>query len=161
VLRKLPKFPGETANSLNLFVIYISLPALILLEVPKLSFSKYLLVPALMPWGMVLFSALTVLLLSRIMGWNRNVTGALMLLVPLGNTSFLGIPMVQAFFGKSGVPYAVVYDQLGSFLAFATYGSVILALYSGGEKPGIMNILFRIISSLYCVNCRFYICRQM
>ncbi|MCF8068838.1 MAG: AEC family transporter [Desulfobacterales bacterium] len=146
VLKRLPAFPRETANSLNLFVIYVSLPALILIEVPKLAFSKHLLVPTLMPWIMVLTSALIVLLLSRIMGWHRNITGALMLLVPLGNTSFLGIPMVQAFFGRSGVPYAVVYDQLGSFLAFATYGSVVLALYSGGEKPGFMNILLRILS---------------
>jgi predicted permease len=56
--------------------------------------------------------------------------------VPLGNTSFLGIPMVSAFFGQKAVPYAVLYDQLGSFLALATYGSLVIAFYgSGPARP--------------------------
>jgi predicted permease len=49
----------------------------------------------------------------------------------LGNTSFLGIPMVQALLGEPGIPYAVLYDQFGSFLALSTYGTVVLALYGG------------------------------
>ena len=39
-LRRLPRFPKETAQVLNLFVIHISLPALILLKVPQLTFSR-------------------------------------------------------------------------------------------------------------------------
>ena len=146
VLRRAPKFPKESANVLNLFVIYVSLPALILLKVPELTFSKQLLVPTLMPWGMLLFSAVLVLILSRIMGWDKSITGALLLLVPLGNTSFLGIPMVKVFFGESGIPYAVLYDQLGSFLALATYGTVILAYYGGDEKPEFKSIVWRTIT---------------
>ena len=72
-LRRVPKFPKESANILNLFVIYVSLPALILLKVPKLTFSKQLLVPSLMPWGMLLFSAVLVLILSRIMGRDKGM----------------------------------------------------------------------------------------
>lgn len=145
-LRRVPKFPKESANVLNLFVIYVSLPALILLEVPELTFSKQLLVPTLMPWVMLLFSAVLVLILSSIMGWDKSITGALLLLVPLGNTSFLGIPMVKAFFGESGIPYAILYDQLGSFLALATYGTVILAYYSGDEKPKLKSVVWRTIT---------------
>lgn len=145
-LRRVSKFPKESANVLNLFVIYVSLPALILLKVPELTFSKQLLVPTLMPWGMLLLSAILVLILSRIIGWDKSVTGSLLLLVPLGNTSFLGIPMVKAFFGESGIPYAIFYDQLGSFLALATYGTVILAYYSGGEKLKLKNIVCRTIT---------------
>ncbi len=122
VLKRAPKFPGGTAQVLNLFVIYVSLPALILLKVPELVFSKELLVPVVMPWLMLGFSAGLILALSKITGWERAIVGVLLLLVPLGNTSFLGIPMVQAFFGGEGIPYAVFYDQFGSFLALATYG---------------------------------------
>jgi predicted permease len=145
-LRRVSKFPTESANVLNLFVIYVSLPALILLKVPELTISKHLLVPALMPWGMLLFSAILVLILSKIMGWDKGITGSLLLLVPLGNTSFLGIPMVKAFFGESGIPYAVLYDQLGSFLALATYGTMILAYYGGDEKPKVKSIVWRIVT---------------
>jgi hypothetical protein len=54
--------------------------------------------------------------------------------------------MVQAFFGESGIPYAVLYDQLGSFLALATYGAVVLALYGSGTKPTATSVLTRVVS---------------
>jgi len=145
-IRRITAFPDETGNVLNLFVIYISLPALVLLKIPDLVFSKNILVPALMPWVMLIFSAITIWLLSKLLSWDRETTGCLLLLIPLGNTSFLGIPMVRAFFSEQAIPYAVLYDQLGSFLALATYGSVILALYSAdNENPSIENIIKRVI----------------
>ena len=146
-LKRIPAFSDETGNVLNLFVIYISLPALILLKIPELVFSKNLLVPAIMPWGMLLFSSAVILVLSRLLKWERATTGCLLLLIPLGNTSFLGIPMVKAFFGDGAVPYALLYDQLGSFLALATYGSLILAVYGTKKsKPTIRNVLKKILS---------------
>ncbi len=147
VVKRLPAFSDETGNVLNLFVIYISLPALVLLKIPELVFSKDLLVPALMPWGMLLFSCFLILTLSRLLKWDRPATGCLLLLIPLGNTSFLGIPMVKAFFGDQAIPYALIYDQLGSFLALATYGSLILALYgTGGNKPTVKGVVKKVIS---------------
>jgi hypothetical protein len=147
LIKRLPAFPDETGNALNLFVIYISLPALVLLKIPELTFSQDLLVPAVMPWGMLLFSASLILILSKIFRWDRPTTGCLLLIIPLGNTSFLGIPMVQAFFGEEAIPYALIYDQLGSFLGLATYGSLILAVYGTGEsKPSIQTAIKKIIT---------------
>ena len=144
LLSRLKVFPDNASQSLNLFIIYISLPALILLRVPRLTFSKELLVPVLLPWIMVLISALLVLMASHLLKWQRTTTGALLLMVPLGNTSFFGIPMVEAFWGTESVSYAVLYDQFGSFLALTTYGSIILAAYSGSEKPTPAAIVKRI-----------------
>lgn len=132
LLKRVPRFPAETGNVLSLFVIYVSLPAVVLLKIPELEFSRTLLVPTLMPWAMLLITSLMILILARLFAWSRPITGSLLLLVPLGNTSFLGIPMVSAFFGAGAISYAVIYDQLGSFLALATYGTVVLAIYGGG-----------------------------
>ena len=148
-LRRLPVFPRETAQVLNLFVIHISLPALILLKVPQLVFSRDVLTPVIMPWLMLGISAAILLILARLRHWSREITGALLLLVPLGNTSFLGIPMVRAFAGEAGIPYAVLYDQLGSFMALSTYGTVILAIYGGGgkgEKPQLRLIFKKVVT---------------
>ena len=146
-LRRFPQFPEETGKVLNLFVIYVALPALVLQQIPGLSFSRDLLVPALMPWVMLFLSVFGVLVLSRILRWGREVEGPLLLLVPLGNTSFLGIPMVKAFFGDQAVSYAVLYDQLGSFPQLATYGSLILALYGTSESsPTVKEVLKKIIT---------------
>lgn len=145
-LRRLPSFPKDTAQVLNLFAMTLSLPALVLLKVPQLHFSSDILVPVVMPWAMVAVSALLIILLGKLLCWEKETIGVLLLLIPLGNTSFFGIPMVQAFFGENGVPYAVLYDQLGSFLALATYGAVMLALYGSGGKPTTASVLTRIIS---------------
>jgi predicted permease len=146
-LKRIPDFSDETGNVLNLFVIYVSLPALVLLKIPELAFSKNLLVPAFMPWGMLFFSCALVLIISRLFKWERATTGCLLLLIPLGNTSFLGIPMVKAFFGENAISYALLYDQLGSFLALATYGSLILALYgTEGDKPTVRGVVKKVIT---------------
>lgn len=145
-LRRTAKFPDETANIFNLYVIYVSLPALTLLKIPELEFSSQLLVPILMPWGMLTFSAIIIWSAAYFWQWDKGITGSLMLLIPMGNTSFLGIPMVRAFFGDSGVPYAVLYDQLGSFLALSTYGAIVLAYYGSTKKISIRGILRRIIT---------------
>ena len=146
-IRRLPDFPEGSGNVLNLFVIYISLPALVLLKIPELVFSRNLLVPALMPWVMLAVSCAIILILARLLHWQRATTGCLLLLIPLGNTSFLGIPMVKAFFGDQAIPFAVLYDQLGSFLALATYGSLVLALYgSGGSRPTVAGVVKKVLS---------------
>jgi predicted permease len=145
LLQYLDLFPAETGKSLNLYVIYIALPALILLQVPKLELSGTILTPFVMPWLVVIFSGLAVLLLCRFTHWSRETTGALLLMVPLGNTAFLGVPMVERFFGSAGVPYAVLYDQFGSFLALSSYGTLILALYGSGTGYGLMGIIKKVI----------------
>ncbi|RUM91750.1 MAG: AEC family transporter [Thermodesulfatator sp.] len=144
--RRLGKFPESFANSLNLFVIYISLPALVLLKIPEMALGSELFFVALLPWIMVLVSAGAVLAISKMLNWPKPLTGCLLLMIPLGNTSFLGIPMVKAFFGDAAISYAVIYDQLGSFLALATYGTFILAIYgkTGKTAPGVREIITKI-----------------
>ena len=127
--------PESLADGLTSVVIYVSLPSLILLKIPSLTISSELLLPMILPWVMLVISVLMVLVVCRFFAWGGPIKGLLLLLVPLGNTSFLGIPMVEAFFGEEYVPYALIYDQFGTFLALATYGALIAALY-GSRSPG-------------------------
>lgn len=147
ILKKVPGFPKDTSNTLNLFVIYVSLPALVLLKIAAIEFSAELLLPVFISYITLFLAAAAVLLLSRLFKLSREITGSLLLLVPLGNTSFFGLPMVYAFFGEAGIPYAVLYDQLGSFFALAVYGTLILSFYSvSSEKPGAKVILKKIFT---------------
>ncbi len=147
-LKQIEKIPREFSNILNIFVIYVSLPALILLKIPKLVFSQELIFTAVLPWIMVIISAILVIISSKILCWHKSLTGCLLLMIPLGNTSFLGIPMVRAFFGEEATAYAIIYDQLGSFLALSTYGAIILAVYGTSEdaKLSLKEIIIRITS---------------
>src|SRR5512145_691874 len=110
LLRRLRVFPGEAAQSLNFVALYLSLPAVILLKVPQMAMSGEMLAVALLPWLMLILSAGLVMGAARLRRWPRPTTGVLLLVVPLGNTSFMGVPMIQAFFGAAGIPFLIVYD---------------------------------------------------
>jgi predicted permease len=47
----------------------------------------------------------------------------------LGNTSFVGVPMVEALQGKGGIPYALVIDQAGTYMVLSTLGMLVVSLY--------------------------------
>ncbi len=138
-------FAENAPQTLNLYVIWVALPALILRQVPTLSFSTDLFVLLAMPWLMTLLGALLVWLGSHYFKWSAEITGVLLLTVPLGNTSFLGIPMIEAFFNLDMVSYGIIYDQFGSFLALSTYGSFIFAIYSN-EGQSVRKIAGRVLS---------------
>lgn len=133
LLQRTKRFPENAASTLNLYVIYVALPALILAEIPTLSFSHEALIPVVAAWAIMLLSAVLTWYTARAMKWPRALTGALMLLVPLGNTGFVGIPLIEAHLGSKAIPYAILYDQLGTFVALNTYGIVIACYYSSGS----------------------------
>jgi predicted permease len=146
VLKRSVVFHEQTGTIFNLFSLHIALPAVILLNIHGLTFSTSLLVPAVLPWVLLFLSVGLVLLFGRVFAWPRDVVGALLLVVPLGNTSFFGIPMIHTFFGESGIPYAVLYDQLGTFIGLAFYGSLIISLYTGDDKVSLKAMVKRVFT---------------
>jgi hypothetical protein len=129
-LQRAKKFPTGAATSLNAYVIYIALPALILQEIPKLALNSQALLPIVSAWVIMAITAALVLLVCRYQHWSKEVTGALLLTVPLGNTSFVGLPLIDALLGPSAIPYAILYDQFGTFIALNTAGITIAGIYA-------------------------------
>lgn len=125
-------------------VISVALPALILAKLPRLAVGADLLVPVGAAWGSIGLAAAVVLVLGHRLQWPRTTVGALLLVTPLGNTTFLGLPMVEVLLGKAELTRALAFDQLGTFLALATYGSVIAAHWGHGE-PGARVVLDRLV----------------
>lgn len=145
LFKRLKAFPDSSAQVLNMFALYVSLPALVLLKIPQLKLGADELVVVAIPWALLLVSVIIVLVFTRKFGWSRSRTGVLLLLVPIGNTSFLGVPMVNAFFGPAGLPYLVVYDQAGTMLIFLLYGSMILALYGKEGAISVASVCKRLV----------------
>jgi predicted permease len=134
LLQRLRRMPDNAPTSLNLYVIYVALPALVLSEISQLHPSAEALLPIVFAWILMGLTALGVWLLARVFHWSRPVTGVLMLTVPLGNTGFVGIPLLEAVAGPETIPYAILYDQFGTFLALNTYGVIVAANYSGTQS---------------------------
>ena len=133
------------AERFNHFVIYVSLPALVFVYMVDLKVDSRFILPIGSAWLLYTLSVGIILLCSKILGWSRSLTGALLMVAPYGNTSFLGVPFTEAFFGEDGIPYAVIYDQLGSFLILSTMGLLTLSLYSS-QKATLSRILYRIFT---------------
>ncbi len=146
ISKSVPAFPENTSHVLNQFVIYVSLPATILLKLNGLELQTQLLMLAVIPWVLVLFAILFVRWIARCLAWDRPMTGAVMLCVALGNTSFFGFPAVSIFLGPQYLSYAVIYDQLGTFLALVTFGTLTVSIYGESKKVSFKKISARIIS---------------
>lgn len=145
IIQKLKIFSSEAPIVLNQFVIYISLPALILLEFPKIEFSISIIVPIVIGWSTMILSALLVLFFAKILKFTKEVTGALMLVTVLGNTIFLGLPLIETYYGKESIPYILMYDQVATFIFLTIYAPLIISIYSGSDKFNIKIIVSKVI----------------
>lgn len=147
-LQHLRALPANAAQRLNQVVLYLCLPAAILRHVPQLEWDPALLGVVAMPWLMLAATVPAVALAARALRLRDDARAALLLTVALGNTSFLGYPLTRALIGEHALPYAVIYDQFGSFLIMSTFGLWVLVRYGqGGEgaRPGAREMLRRIL----------------
>lgn len=122
--------PEDFAKSLNFFVIYVSLPATILMQIPKIHFDVSALGVIATPWLLLPIVILIVMVMTR--NHPPEVRAALLLVIPLGNTSFLGIPVIHTLLGPQAIPYLLMYDQFGTFLILSIYGAAVIARYETG-----------------------------
>jgi predicted permease len=117
---------------LNAFIINVSLPALTLLYVHELPIDRSLAYPAAMAWVLFGLGVVFFITLGRAAGWSRGTIGGLILVGGLANTSFLGLPMIETFYGEEHLGLGILIDQLGSYMVLSTLGILIAATYAAG-----------------------------
>jgi predicted permease len=131
--------PASAPAALNGYVINIALPAAAIRYIHDIKIEPSLLLTGLMAWllfgaGWLFFAGA-----ARLLRLSRGATGALVLVGGLGNTSFVGLPMIEAWYGKEFLGVGIIADQLGSFLVLSTLGVLAASIYSsGGISPGVM-----------------------
>ena len=147
LLRASGKVGAEGSKPLNLAVLYVALPALVLKHVHTLHFERALLIPALMPWLVFAAGAGFFLLLRRLGLLSREATGALCLAAALGNTSFVGLPMIEAYYGKELLGVGVMADQLGTFLCLNIPGILLATRLAAreGESLSVAQIAKKVL----------------
>ena len=134
LLRRLRRLPDNAAASLNGFVVHIALPALTLTYVHGLKLDTNLILPALMAWVMFGLGCGFFWLAARALGLSRATTGGLKLTGGLANTSFIGLPMIDTFYGSQYLGLGILIDQLGSYFVLSTLGILVASLYSSGHS---------------------------
>jgi len=132
VMRRLGRFSEATPSVLNAFIINVSLPALTLLYVHELPIDRSLAYPAAMAWVLFGLGVVFFITLGRAAGWSRGTIGGLILVGGLANTSFLGLPMIETFYGEEHLGLGILIDQLGTYMVLSTLGILIAVTYAAG-----------------------------
>lgn len=75
--------------------------------------------------GITILDACLVLVLSLPLGFDRITRRTLLAVAPLGNTAYFGFAAITALVGSKYLPDAIIFDQVGTTVMFATYGNAL------------------------------------
>ncbi|MGS2763658.1 AEC family transporter [Sinomicrobium sp. M5D2P9] len=119
LVKRYKALPPDSFKSVNAWLINIALPAVALKYLPQMEWTEELLLPLFMPVVVWTGAYLCIRVLDRVHPLDKETKAVLLLTAGLGNSSFIGFPLTQAYFGDKGLPIAVFYDQV-TFIIIST-----------------------------------------
>lgn len=119
-MRRSGRVPDNAHAAINGVIVHVSLPAVTLHYLHGFAFEARHALPVLMPWLLFIIGAA----LGNALRLPRRTVGALTLVGGFGNTSFVGLPMIESLHGADGLPLGLLIDQLGSYLAHWIFGLI-------------------------------------
>ena len=131
IARRSHRFPEDSHRAVNAWVMFVSLPALVFRAIHDARLEPTLLLGAGLLWVVFLVPAAVVWFQVK-RGGDRAL-GAVALCAGLGNTAFVGLPLIEAVAGKEALGAAAVVDQLGTFLAMFLLAIPWATALGGGE----------------------------
>ena len=144
-LRSARVLPQDAHRGINAWILYVALPAMSLLYIPAIEWSTALILPAAMPVGVWTVAWIALRFFGDRITPDKQTQAALLLTAGLGNTSFIGFPLTEAYLGHEGLRIAVICDQV-NFIALSAFGvmTALKAAHSsttGGK--GVLKTLVR------------------
>ena len=138
--------PVQTRKVLTSMVYYLMLPALVLTVLWKAELGAITLLIASSAAVAILLGMGLSALSCRACGANRAVTGAVILAAAFPNSTYLGLPVLEAAFGPWARGVAVQYDLFACTPILFTLGILISAHYGEAsvKASGMLGELLRI-----------------
>lgn len=137
--------PANTPKGINTWIITIALPAVSFKYLSHLHLSSELLVPALSPLLVFAGAMAFMFLVSRVYTLSRENRGAMQLASGLSNTSFVGFPLILAYFSEKEISIAIICDQV-TFLLFSLFGISIAVSATGNGKTSGGELLKKVLT---------------
>ncbi len=122
LLKRSGVFTEESSKTLIDYVLFFSLPALVIQKVREVDISSETITVVVFAWTTIIFSLTLSFLVGKLFRFEDKTLRSFILVSSFGNTAFMGYPFTFALFGEEGLKYAVLYDQLGSFLLVVSLG---------------------------------------
>ena len=134
------------AKILNSIVIYFAMPSTIFLTIMKNVSSNQILnflkLPLIICISFVLVGVLSYLLGKYIFKLDDKKLGGLILVSMLGNTGFLGYPVVLGMFGEEGLARAIFCD-LGSVFATMLLGTYVGIRFGKSKNKSVLKEMIK------------------
>ncbi|GAB2692160.1 AEC family transporter [Mucilaginibacter koreensis] len=124
LFRRSNTLPADAHKGINAFIIYLALPAVSFKYLPHIKWDNQLLLAALAPVIVWVAAWLYVTVYGHVTGADKATVGGLKLTSGLCNTSFLGFPLIAAYFGEQYIGTAVICDQV-SFILISVAGIIV------------------------------------
>ncbi len=136
----------DISKELTDFVIFFSLPALALSKIRVLEFDDKIYKVIAISYIAMFLGFIFSFIIGKLLKLSKKDLAVFMMVSIFGNTSFIGFSYIESLYGEGNIVYALVYDQLGSFLALLTVGIGIIT-WGGGKGAGKMEIVKNIFFS--------------
>jgi len=144
IFRRSKTLPADAHKGINAFIIYLALPAVSFKYLPHITWSPQLFFPALVPVIVWVGGWIYITLLSSKSRLGKKEIGGLKLSAGLSNTSFVGFPLIMAYFNEKAVGIAIICDQV-TFALLATVGVVVAVIASQKHELSAGLILKRVL----------------
>ena len=131
LFRNAKVLPEDAHKGINAWLIYLALPAVSFKYLPHIHWTKNLLLPAIAPIIAWAGSWIWMKIYAQKATLTKATAGGLRITAGLSNTSFIGFPLIMAYFGEKELSIAIICDQV-NFTLLSTAG-VIVAISSSGS----------------------------
>ena len=129
----------DAHKGINTWILYIALPAVSFKYLPKVQWSAEMLFPVLSTVLIAVGSFVFMDFYCTYKGYSRRSRSTMQLASGYSNTSFIGFPLITAFYGEQYLSIAIICDQT-MFLLLSTLG--IITALKGGSKSGKISAIF-------------------
>jgi len=130
----------DNSKQLIEFIIYFSLPGIVFSKIYPLNLDGTILGLMIMFIGFILFNLALAYFIGRLMKLDRLTLATFMIMATFGNTSFIGLSYIDAFYGQDFIVYGIIYDIFGSFFLLVTLGMIVIN-WGTGKKNDTKSIL--------------------
>ena len=143
LLQKAKILPQDAHKGINIWLLYLALPAVSLKYIPKISWSLSMLFPLVSTLIVWAGSWIFIKLFSTYKNYSQRSQSTLELASGYSNTSFIGFPLIVVYFGEQYLSIAIICDQV-MFMVLSTAGMI--AATKGdrqGDGPVAVKMILR------------------
>lgn len=143
IFRRTDLVPKNAHKTVNIWVLYLALPAVSFKYIPQIEWRTEMFFPALSTLIVWAGSWVLIELYCRRRKYNQRSRSSLELASGYSNTSFVGFPLIIAYYSEQDLSIAIICDQV-LFILLSTAGIICAIKGNRTDKEGVKaSVIFK------------------